>query len=265
MNEPENHHARRRDRAEGLAATIAEHGWAVIGVFPTDGNPDMTCCYTVGLSPRSLPELAVYGLPLNAGAALLNAAAKSLVERGATWADGEFPTNLTPEHTVIQRITMTDTSDLAEAKNFYNKPILGLQLVWSDNMGRLPWETGCDPNVAAVQPVRGQHPTARELFLAQRLPVENIEELQALLGAEQGQLHDADRGVQFDNNNRSRRGAHALLCYVAARGSGGDDMATLVADMQADIQHLCDAIDVDWHEAIDKAESTYRAEIFGEL
>ncbi|WP_454231348.1 DUF4262 domain-containing protein [Mycolicibacterium fortuitum] len=265
MHAPENHDARRCERHEDLAATIAEHGWAVIGVFPTEGNPDMTCCYTVGLSPRSLPELAVYGLPLNAGTALLNAAAKSLVERGATWADGEFPAHLAPEHTVIQRITMTDTTDLAEAKNFYNKPILGLQLVWSDNMGRLPWETGCAPDVAAVQPVRGQHPAARELFLAQRLPIENFEELQELLGAEQGKAHDTDQGAQCDNNNRARRGALALLSYVDECGPGGDELATLVADMLADIQHLCDAIDVDWHEAIAKAESTYRAEIFGEL
>jgi flagellar hook protein FlgE len=48
---------------------IGEHGWAVIGVFPTAQDDGVPFAYTVGLTDKGLPELAVYGLdPVTGGA-----------------------------------------------------------------------------------------------------------------------------------------------------------------------------------------------------
>ena len=43
-------------------AKIAAHGWTVIGVFPTPEDPGPSFAYTVGLSGKGLPEVAIYGL-----------------------------------------------------------------------------------------------------------------------------------------------------------------------------------------------------------
>src|SRR6185295_8302185 len=43
-------------------AKIAAHGWTVIGGFPTPEDPGPSFAYTVGLSGKGLPEVAIYGL-----------------------------------------------------------------------------------------------------------------------------------------------------------------------------------------------------------
>ena len=55
-------HARQLQGIEDTRALIDKHGWALIGVFPAQGDTGAPFTYTVGLTAQFLPELVVYGL-----------------------------------------------------------------------------------------------------------------------------------------------------------------------------------------------------------
>lgn len=61
---------------------IDQHGWAVIGVFPTSVDDGPPFSYTVGMTDRGLPELAVYGLDPRSAAGVLNAVAGHVLTAG---------------------------------------------------------------------------------------------------------------------------------------------------------------------------------------
>jgi hypothetical protein len=49
---------------------IGRYGWTVIGVYGTDEEPGPPFAYTVGLTTLGQPELSIFGLPLDTGAAM---------------------------------------------------------------------------------------------------------------------------------------------------------------------------------------------------
>jgi hypothetical protein len=61
-------------------AKIAAHGWTVIGVFSTPEDPGPSFAYTVGLSGKGLPELAIYGLHAQIAHSVLNEVARRMVD-----------------------------------------------------------------------------------------------------------------------------------------------------------------------------------------
>ena len=69
-------HARQLQGIEDTRALIDKHGWALIGVFPAQGDTGAPFTYTVGLTAQFLPELMVYGLDHRSAGAT----------SGATWA-----------------------------------------------------------------------------------------------------------------------------------------------------------------------------------
>ncbi len=123
-----------------LHAVIDEHGWAVVGVFPTAQDASVPLAYTVGLTAKKLPELAIYGLrdPANSGY-ILNAIARRMAD-GEEFRGGERINDVLAGKLPLAVIDMGDTSDLTEVTRLYGAVPAARQLIWPDTDGRMPWE-----------------------------------------------------------------------------------------------------------------------------
>lgn len=256
-------------RAEVLDSTradIAKFGWSVIGVFPTAEEPGVPFSYTVGLSGKGLPELAMYGLPVRTGHQLLNMVARQMVDAGVPLATGQRIENVLENDVALVAVAMTNTTDLNLVREVYGSVAAAVQLCWPDRDGLLPWEQGSSVG-DDVQPVYGEVPAGRPVYRARRLPVETAGELAELVGA------DADPGSltivdpQADNDRRARWGARAFLGYASFLGRGklNCEMETTASDMLADLRHMYDALGLDWEDALSSVDRNYRDEILGEL
>lgn len=134
---------------------IAAHGWAVVGVFPTAVAGDgPSFSYTVGLTGRDLPELAVYGLDPQTAGTILNALAAMLVG-GGELVVGEKVHGVIGGGLALVAIEMTDATDLAAVCSVYGGVLAARQIVWPDAQGRMPWEGG---DLGGVQPLLGVAP-----------------------------------------------------------------------------------------------------------
>lgn len=138
-------------RVRGL---IAEHGWAVQGVFPTTDAPGVPFAYTVGLTAQRLPELVIYGLAPAAAHPILNIAATRMRDEGPL-TPGEPVSRVIDGFDVAVR-EVSDPTDLAMARRFYGA-VQALQLVWPDAHGRFPWHTGYE-GPRDAQPLTGRPP-----------------------------------------------------------------------------------------------------------
>lgn len=125
------------DYLDTIRATMREHGWAVQFVE----SERLPFAYTVGLYARGLPELLLTGLPPQTSARLLNSIAHQIVEDGiavqpAMHIDyqGEF----------LLEVVEVDHPEvhLKFAAALFGPQIRALQLVWTDDPGRWPWDTG---------------------------------------------------------------------------------------------------------------------------
>jgi hypothetical protein len=137
------------DRAE-FRPLIDKYGWAVRQVFPTRPDEGVAFCYTVGLTAKGLPELSIYGLPMDEGHAILNEVAARMIERGSEFRAGELIDGILVG-TPLLVIEMGDTHELTAVENLYGE-VRARQLVWSDREGRMPWEDWDNP--PWVQPIR---------------------------------------------------------------------------------------------------------------
>lgn len=137
------------DRAEFLPM-IQKFGWVVRKVFPTRPDEGVEFCHTVGLTAKGLPELSIYGLPVDEGHIILNEVARRMIERGSEFRAGELLHGLLQDSPLLV-IDMGDTHELTAVENLYGE-VRARQLVWPDREGRMPWEDWDNP--AWVQPVR---------------------------------------------------------------------------------------------------------------
>lgn len=134
---------------------IDAHGWAVIGVFPTCAEDGPPFSYTVGLTDRGLPELAIYGLPPQTAGGVLNVAARHAVDNGELPC-GQPITGLLAGGLPVVAVAMEDTDDLTTVRGLYGVVLAAQQIVWPDSQGRMPWE---DWNLGTAQPLLGGQPT----------------------------------------------------------------------------------------------------------
>ena len=75
-----------------------------------------------------------------------------------------------------------------------------------------------------------------------------------------------ERDYQHDNNARATRGAKALSSHIQAHVDfhrGEDEMSAEIADMLADVRHLCDALNVDYQAADRTAAINHSYEVRG--
>mgnify|MGYP000898506991 CR=1 FL=1 len=140
---------------EKLQAMIDQHGWAVVGVFPTGQDEGVAFSYTVGLTDKGLPELAIYGLDPTTGGAILNRVAQRMIDhgelRGGERIEGELAHDLP-----LAVIDMGETGDLSAVRRFYGAVLAARQIVWPDKQGRMPWENWSCPD--AAQPLNNWPP-----------------------------------------------------------------------------------------------------------
>lgn len=144
--------ARQADQQRALRE-IERHGWALISGVGAGGHH---ATYTVGLTAQFLPELVVYGLDEPAAAALLNAVAAKMVEDGELNAGDRLVDVLTGGRGVaVIELDPVDAADLAMVHSIYGTVLSARQVVWPDDNGRFPWQTG---NSAHPQRLSGEPP-----------------------------------------------------------------------------------------------------------
>lgn len=248
---------------DDVRAKIAREGFAVIGVFPTPERPGVPFAYTVGMTARELPELAIYGLPISQAHQVLNWAVRQIADGGRAPEPGHRIEGVFGEGMDLAAVEMADTHDLAKVVEVYGSVGSALQLCWPDADGLMPWEQGSKVG-QHEQPVYGAAPLARKVYRAARLSLDSIEDLARLIAGEpKGELTAAD--TQADVDRRAGWGAHALVGYASHMRCLRGDIETVVHDMFGDLRHLIDALGLDWEAAVETAERNYRYEILGQL
>jgi hypothetical protein len=248
-------------------AKIAAHGWTVIGVFPTPEDPGPLFAYTVGLSGKGLPELAIYGLHAQIAHSLLNEVARRMVESGTALQNGDRIEGVLFDDVALVAVAMTDTTDLNLVRECYGAVAAAVQVVWPDRAGVLPWEEG-SRLTDTDQPVRGRPRAVRPLYHANRLPVATAQELADLIGEQPKQTLTGDgTDPQRDNDIRAGWAARALVAYAQHLGGGSltEEVETAATDLLSDLRHLFDAFGIDWEAAVSSSDDYYRGEIFGQL
>ena len=137
---------------------VAAHGFHVV-IIRADGD-DPGYAFTLGLaSNHGHPELCCFGLdegeqggPLHE---FLDAAARMVVE-GSRFEAGTQVPGLVERFDIAVREVIPGRRDewLGFGVRFHkNRGFDCVQLVWPDATGRFPWESDCDPQAAAVQPL----------------------------------------------------------------------------------------------------------------
>jgi hypothetical protein len=123
-------------------------GWAVMHVLPTDDDPDTTApfTYTVGLTAHDYPELITAGLPPQVAHSLLNDLARRVYDKAERFTHGQRISDLIAGYNAII-IDGPPTDDLLPGMAIarYGRDQIRLQqLVWPDQQGRFPWDSGYD-------------------------------------------------------------------------------------------------------------------------
>lgn len=258
---------------DDILADISQHGWAVIGVFPVSDEPSVGFSYSVGLSAKGLPELAVYGLDPQSAGGLLNRVAQSMVDRGAAIQPGEWLDG-TGKHVqaetracsdVLVAIDMRDTSDLGMVRTIYGEVESAIQLVWPMRDGLMPWEIG--GRATEEQPMLGPPVGTPALYRPRRLgDVFTFAELaQALPSAIDANESTAPELLD-SNDRRVHWAGMAFIEYAIKVGiydDQPDELYTHLGDLISDLRHFADALGADWGNLITTAERNYRAEIHG--
>ncbi|GAB6900298.1 DUF4262 domain-containing protein [Kineosporia succinea] len=132
------------DIREKSRRDIEQHGWGYVHV-EGGGRPSLT--YTVGLTRfHGHPELAVTGLDADQATPLLDGLAHE-VRHGVRLAPGDLLAEPCCETHLLQLVEVGDPRHLAQAQEIYASRaglVPGLQVVWTDDRGRWPWEHDWD-------------------------------------------------------------------------------------------------------------------------
>jgi hypothetical protein len=140
---------------EEIARTVAANGWHAIGV--TDHTPEFV--YTCGLMTTfGHPEAIILGLPGRIAYAVLVALVEG-IRAGRSFTQAGSYDGVLEDLAVAVRPVHPSQHELyfgyAMGHCRYTGNVGGLtavQVFWPDREGRLPFEGGCDPEVAACQP-----------------------------------------------------------------------------------------------------------------
>ena len=127
----------------GVAADIERIGWSVIAVEGERGWPGYA--YTVGLTRyHGHPELIVSGLDADTALLALDDVGARVRDGGRVVAGERF---VPPDGPGVECLVLPviDPSRLVLAQSVYGAffPVTALQIVWSDEGGRWPWQM-CD-------------------------------------------------------------------------------------------------------------------------
>lgn len=141
----------RDDYLSDMRDIITHYGWAIQGVERDRIRPPWA--YTVGLTARGKPELAVTGLPVGRAAALLNDVAAH-VAHAPVPAPGLRVQLI--DGPLIEFVKVSEPSaHLKIAVEIYGPGVRALQVVHADDRGHWPWDRGYR-GVRGGQPVLGE-------------------------------------------------------------------------------------------------------------
>jgi hypothetical protein len=138
-----------------VASTVGEHGWAISGRHGDKVAPPWAYSVGMWLSCQA-PELVLCGLPVENGAAIINAIGARIAD-GADYAAGDVLDDVCPAPLALRQVDVswrTTNGLLAISNAFYGmvRPPY-LQVVWSDKNGRFPWEPGFQVAFDRMQPL----------------------------------------------------------------------------------------------------------------
>lgn len=139
-----------------LNETIGRQGWAIIGVFGHEEDPPFA--YTTGLTDFAHHELVAVGLVHTSAVFVLNQLSLR-VRSGERLRPGQI---IAIESIPVTFVEVSDSAPLLLAANQrYRKrgapPVPALQVVWSDDSHRFPWEAEYSLS-ASIQPLLGPNP-----------------------------------------------------------------------------------------------------------
>lgn len=133
-----------------IQAQVDKHGYFVQGVEKDRIRPGFT--YTVGLTVHGHPELLVTGMKHRESVEFLGSLAHQLIGHEAPpYVPGEF--HLWPDGPFVEVVEVAEpTVHLVMAAGMYGPGIEAVQLVYTDDQGRWPWEVGFRGNQSVLGP-----------------------------------------------------------------------------------------------------------------
>lgn len=139
-----------------LFQNVREHGCHLMGIAGDALGPGYV--FSIGLYLNyGHAELIMFGLAGNDAAGVINAV-RDRAAAGRSYAAGDVCDDLPLDRKVcfVEVPLSAYQAYLGTAIWFYAKlprPFPCLQIVWPDQDGRFPWETGCDAQLKIHQPV----------------------------------------------------------------------------------------------------------------
>lgn len=114
---------------------ITRHGWAV--QYVSGDRNHAPYAYTVGLTAGGVPELVVTGLRAKLATSLLNGVARDVVGAEPPTPGATIPL---PGGGQVEVVRLPHPeAHLSVAMDMFGSEVQALQLVWTDDRGRLPW------------------------------------------------------------------------------------------------------------------------------
>lgn len=156
MNNDQKIEARRRDYMRSLQELVERVGWAVQAVGAVDPG-DVPYCYTVGLTNKGFPEVAIRGIDPRTGMHLINHFVGRLL-KDPTIATQPRVSEIIEKYDIAV-VPMSDQdisgnlflADLYQRTFHQPSTVHVLQLIYPDRNGHFPGEPDCDLAVAHVQ------------------------------------------------------------------------------------------------------------------
>ena len=144
------------DYLDVLREIIDGHQWAVQFIE----NEDRPFAYTVGLTDLGLPELLITGLPPRTSKRLLNSIAHDMVDDGTILRPAM---HIDYQSEFLLEVVEVDHPDvhLRFAVAICGPEVRAVQLVWTDDFSRWPWDRGwshgrrCQPVFGIRSPLPG--------------------------------------------------------------------------------------------------------------
>lgn len=125
-------------------ALIDTFGWAVVGIFPTATMPGSPFNYTLGLTEKGFPELAIAGLGPKVGQTILNTAAGLICAQGHPFPAGHRDDRILKDFDVViaDGLGNEELHPGMACRMYGASKVRVQQVVWPDKSGQFPWELG---------------------------------------------------------------------------------------------------------------------------
>jgi hypothetical protein len=136
---------------DSMDAMIARYGWAIQGVFPGDDTPGFT--YTVGMAAHGLPDVIVFGLPMDIAHPFLNQVCLRMKEEGPLPLDTNLDDVANGLPTQFVAVPREEADKYMFATRRRHADYTAIQMVWPDAKGKFPWDPEFDPRFIDQQPV----------------------------------------------------------------------------------------------------------------